>query len=286
MGGGKAYFVTINQASPYFNLAGGVATLIAVALTLIVTGLRARGDRLRANATKTAETERQHAATGAQFLGLARVVRERLSFTYLAAARPIEGFGAFERLLDLAYSAPLASLVADRDVANAFFTALGEWERAQGSMLYSLELLKRPNMPPQEVDARRIDAIEASRAAASILDMIRDLLGDPSKVADVKLSVSELAPSVRRERGLQAFESAMSPHREALAPSLDDAKAIVSNAMIEVDPNVHKHSSVRVTARADGYDVHVISAGMRAAEFEAAIRLRLGEYLGSLRVER
>jgi hypothetical protein len=278
--------MTAATFQPYFNLAGGVCTLIAVALTLIVTGRRAQHDRVRAATLRAEDTARQHAATAAQFLGLARVVRERLGFAYLAAARPIEGFAAFDRWLDLAYSAPIALLVADRDLSIVFFTLLGEWERAYGSMLYSFERLREPNLPSGELETRRQHIIEAATAAAMIVDTIRRLFGDESEVVDVKLRAGELAPSVRRERGIHAYHDAMREPRSGTTPlSLDDATAIVDDAMREVDVDIAARCSRRITPRGDRFDVHVISAGTLNSELETAIRLRLGEHLGTLRVD-
>jgi hypothetical protein len=147
--------------------------------------LRRQDDLRRAEKLRTDEAARADESTLAQFIGTARVARNRLALVFDTAGKPIEGFGPFERFLSLAYAAPIALAATRRGISTAVYDRLGEFERAYGSMCYSLAVLRSPTpqLPMATTRSeRKCEARAAAEEAGKILDEIRALFGDSTPV--------------------------------------------------------------------------------------------------------
>ena len=117
-------------ASPalwWIPLAGAAATLLAVTLTV---GWSAFALWRQAQLTKK--------ATQYQLIGAVRVAENRLATIAEERHAPSDGYAAFERVLTIAYSAEVASLMAGKATINAFFADLGGFENELGSMRNAL----------------------------------------------------------------------------------------------------------------------------------------------------
>lgn len=211
--------MTTVDVAPYLPLAAALATVSGVVLTLRVTGRRQREDRerddrrraedsARRDTERSDEQKRSHEATAGQMAGAARVVRNRLSIISQTGGLPVEGLIAFDRLVRLAYEARSAALVASSETLSGFYDDVGRFEQAVEAMRYCLNRIREiappgTNYSPElraRVEELRDSAIAAANEAASIIDRLRNALGDRSVVDEVSFSLDDLAPSVARER--------------------------------------------------------------------------------------
>lgn len=303
----------LTAMTPYFALAGGLATLLAVWINIVVTGRRARTDRARDEsrrsddnarlearrvedagclATARAESEeRGFAATAAQFVGISRVVRERLAVTYLVGGYPIEGYAVHERFLDIAYSGPVAALAAARNVTTDFFRDLGEFERAFGSMRNTLTRINAMAPPGSafssaknaQVESTRAEAVAAAEATAEIVDRMRLLFGDGEVVPEPKFHDYELTPAALAKRKTEA--SRVAPPQAQHKPTFLEANDIVQRAICEIDPSQGQPNSTiafRILERGQKYDVYLSHANHQYPQMEEAIRFALGESFGAV----
>lgn len=187
----------VQNAELYFPLAGGIATLLAVVITLLAQSWN-----------RQREGRERQMATRSQFLAYARVIHRRLSMIRQTGANPIEGYPAFERLLNIGFSSEFATLVAALKMESVY-EDLEQFEQAYGSMRYSFKRI--PEIAPagtgglsitlrDMVEHHRDAGIAAAEELTKIVDKIRTRFGDSRVIAEVEFPAGELAPSVRRKR--------------------------------------------------------------------------------------
>jgi hypothetical protein len=214
----------------FIPMIGGLVTLVGVWIQITVSGQRLREDRRRDDEKRAEDAKRTEVrriedarerdklqaavvarvneSTAAGLLGMARIVRSRLSIIYQTGGYPIEGYVPFDRLITAAYQGAVASLVADRYISVDFFRLLGEFEQTVGSARFSLEQIAKLAPPGAaqstflqlRVDEERRQALNAAYEAARVLDQIRALLGDTSPVPEPRFPDHELAAQLLQRR--------------------------------------------------------------------------------------
>lgn len=119
-------------------------------------------------------------ATLYQLLGVIAVVQSRLAAIQADRSAPSDGYAAFERLLSVAYSGDVASLMAGKATVQVFFTELSGLENELGSMRTALRragelsLSAHKNTAVQERIKVELDkAATAARRAAEHLARMR-----------------------------------------------------------------------------------------------------------------